>query len=169
MERDSGSIAVYHRPVSASPPPDPTPSRDDQEAHGEKRTEHQARIALGDIGSLTPAIVAVGAALVYGLLIVPYSEFYAELGVRPSEVGLELGPGLGGIVGIAVLVILALIVLFLYTVVSRSLAHASRPAAGQRPGTPLVGPIMVGGLIAGSDRIFSYGRRPGGCPEGQGR
>jgi hypothetical protein len=83
------------------------------------------------------------------VLIVSYSEFYAELGVRPSEVGLELGPGLGGIVGVTVLLILALAVLSVYAIViSRWLAPASGPEARARARTLLVGPLIVGGLVA---------------------
>jgi hypothetical protein len=139
---------VYDRPVSAPAPSDQTSSSDDQDTVREERPAHQARIALRDLGSLIPAIVAVGAGLAYGVLIVAYSEFYAELGVRPGEVGLELGPGLGGIVGVAVLLILALCVLFLYAVViSRWLAPASSSEAGKRPRTVLIAPLIVGGLI----------------------
>jgi hypothetical protein len=59
-------------------------------------------VEFTDIVAALPAALAVGAAAVYGLLIVSYSQFYSELGVRPSEVGLEYGPGLGGIAGIAI-------------------------------------------------------------------
>jgi hypothetical protein len=42
---------------------------------------------------------------VYGLLILAYSQFYTELGVRPSEVGLQYGPGIGGIAGVAIVLL----------------------------------------------------------------
>jgi hypothetical protein len=126
-----------------------TTSKDGQEAHPDERRERERAVALRDLSSLVPAIVAVGAALVYGVLIVSYSEFYAELGVRPSEIGLEFGPGLGGIVGVAVLLILALIVLSLYLlVISRLFASKSSSDAEKRRRTPLVGPLIIGGLVA---------------------
>jgi hypothetical protein len=129
------------------------PSNANQEVDGEKPADREARTTFGDISSLTPAIIAGGAALAYGLLIVPYSEFYAELGVRPSEVGLELGPGLGGIVGVAVLLTLAAIILFLYTLVFGSRRPAPRsdsgkPETGKKTRTSFPGPLIIGGLIA---------------------
>src|SRR5919106_5359470 len=48
-----------------------------------------------------PVGVALGAGAVYGLLILAYSEFYKELGVRPADVGLDYGRGLGGAAGLA--------------------------------------------------------------------
>lgn len=76
--------------MSAAVPPDPSSSKDDQEAHAREPTDHPTGITAGHVGSLIPAIVAVGAALAYGVLILSYSEFYAEPGVRPGDVGLEL-------------------------------------------------------------------------------
>jgi hypothetical protein len=62
-----------------------------------------------------PVAFALGGAAVYGLLTIAYSKFYSELGVRPSEVGLEFGPGLGGIAGVTIVLVLlvGLLVLFL--------------------------------------------------------
>ncbi|HEV2061050.1 MAG TPA: hypothetical protein VGR11_16990, partial [Solirubrobacteraceae bacterium] len=110
--------------MSSAAPPDLSSSKDDLEVHVRERTEHRARIAARDVGSLIPAIVAVGAALGYGVLILSYSEFYAELGVRPGDVGLEFGPGLGGIAGVAVLLIGGGAAAgFLYVALSRWLKH----------------------------------------------
>jgi hypothetical protein len=64
----------------------------------------QAGTEFKDVAAALPAALAVGAAAVYGVLIVAYSQFYSELGVRPSEVGLEYGPGLGGIAGMAIVI-----------------------------------------------------------------
>jgi hypothetical protein len=73
-----------------------------------------------EIAIVLPVALAVGAALVYGLLIVAYSEFYSELGVRPSDVGLQYGPGVGGIAGVAiVLVFVVLMSLLLLVVIGR--------------------------------------------------
>jgi hypothetical protein len=55
------------------------------------------------------AVLAVGGALVYGLLVFAYSQYYAELGVRPAEVGLQYGPGVGGSAGVAVLLVLVIV------------------------------------------------------------
>ncbi len=47
-------------------------------------------------------MLAIGAALIYGLLVLAYSEFYRELGVRPGDVGLDYGRGIGGAAGITI-------------------------------------------------------------------
>jgi hypothetical protein len=108
---------------------------------GASARKQETTIALKDLGALIPATVAIGAALVYGVLIVSYSEFYAELGIRPGDVGLELGPGLGGIVGVAVLLLVAMALLCVYLyAVSRWLAR------GQR--TRFVVSFIVGVLLA---------------------
>jgi hypothetical protein len=52
-----------------------------------------------------PAALALGALTVYGVLIAGYSQFYAELGVRPTEVGLVFAPALGGIAGTTVVLV----------------------------------------------------------------
>jgi hypothetical protein len=131
----------------SAPAPGPTSSKEHQDAEPDERKGHRTTIAFRDLGSLVPATVAVGAALVYGVLIVSYSEFYAELGVRPSDVGLELGPGLGGIVGVAVLLLLALAVLSVYLfAISRWFVPASSSEARRR--APLIGSLIAGGLIA---------------------
>jgi hypothetical protein len=54
---------------------------------------------------VVPLTFALGAVLVYGFLILTYSQFYAELGVRSSEVGVQYGPGVGGIAGVALVLI----------------------------------------------------------------
>jgi hypothetical protein len=68
----------------------------------------RATLDFDEFVSALPATLAIGGALVYGVLIVAYSEFYAELGVRPAEVGLEFGPGLGGLAGVAIILIVLL-------------------------------------------------------------
>ena len=74
---------------------------------------------LEEIARALPAAFAVGAALVYGLLILAYSEFYSELGVRPSEVGLQYGPGVGGIAGVAIVVVIVVVMSLLLFFVGR--------------------------------------------------
>jgi hypothetical protein len=65
---------------------------------------------------------------VYGLLILAYSQFYAELGVRPSEVGLQYGPGIGGIAGVAIVLVLASAgVCILYAAVELARSAFRRP------------------------------------------
>jgi len=79
------------------------------------------RNVVEEVTSALPAALALGAALVYGLLILAYSEFYSELGVRPSEVGLQYGPGVGGIAGVAiVLLVVVVISLLLFVIVRRA-------------------------------------------------
>lgn len=58
------------------------------------------------LATVVPVALAVGAALIYGLLVLAYSEFYRELGVRPSDVGVEYGRGIGGAAGITIAVVL---------------------------------------------------------------
>jgi hypothetical protein len=65
----------------------------------------RATLDFDEFISALPATLAIAGVLVYGVLIVAYSEFYAELGVRPAEVGLEFGPGLGGLAGVAIILI----------------------------------------------------------------
>jgi hypothetical protein len=60
--------------------------------------------------SRRPVGVALGAGVVYGLLILAYSEFYKELGVRPADVGLDYGRGLGGAAGLALLAVVVFVV-----------------------------------------------------------
>ena len=86
--------------------------------------ETTAQIVLEDISGALPAVLAVGAALVYGLLIVAYSEFYPELGVRPSDVGLQYGPGIGGIAGVALLLVIAAAISLILFVAARSIVEA---------------------------------------------
>lgn len=52
--------------------------------------------------AVVPVVLAIGAALIYGLLVLAYSEFYRELGVRPGDVGLDYGRGIGGAAGITI-------------------------------------------------------------------
>jgi hypothetical protein len=54
------------------------------------------------LATVVPAALAIGAALIYGLLVLAYSEFYRELGVRPSDVGLDCERGIGGAAGITI-------------------------------------------------------------------
>lgn len=86
--------------------------------------ETTAQIVLEDISGALPAVLAVGAALVYGLLIVAYSEFYSELGVRPSDVGLQYGPGIGGIAGVALLLVIAAAISLILFVAVRRIVEA---------------------------------------------
>jgi hypothetical protein len=57
-----------------------------------------------------PVGVALGAGAVYGLLILAYSTFYKELGVRPSDVGLDYGRGLGGAAGLALFAVAVFVI-----------------------------------------------------------
>lgn len=49
-------------------------------------------------------LLAIATALLYGILVLAYSEFHAELGVRPVDAGVNYGPGLGGAAGIVALI-----------------------------------------------------------------
>jgi hypothetical protein len=69
------------------------------------REDDGSTLKFDELASALPATLAIGGALVYGVLTVAYSEFYAELGVRPAEVGLEFGPGLGGLAGVTIVMI----------------------------------------------------------------
>jgi hypothetical protein len=121
-----------------------------QKARANESGKHQS--TLGTLGSLIPAIVAVGAALAYGVLILSYSEFYAELGVRPGDVGLEYGPGLGGVAGVAVLLILGLAAVGLYSfAASRWLFPGSEPKDENRR---RIGALLVGGFVVGLIALF---------------
>ena len=92
---------------------------------------------LDEIARALPAALAVGTALVYGLLILAYSEFYSELGVRPSEVGLQYGPGVGGIVGVAIVVVIVVVLsLLLFFIGSRAYARRA-PEKLPRPRSPV--------------------------------
>jgi hypothetical protein len=55
------------------------------------------------IAAAAPAL-AVMTGLIYGVLVLAHSEFHSELGVRPSDAGVEYGPGLGGAAGIVALI-----------------------------------------------------------------
>jgi hypothetical protein len=139
--------------VSESVPPDPTRSKD-QAALAKECEEDRPTVDLGDVVALIPAVAAVGAALAYGVLILSYSEFYAELGVRPGDVGLEYGPGLGGIAGVAVLLILGLAVLWLYVEISRWMTRRSDSGARKRRRPFLIGAVIVGGLTVAVIAFF---------------
>jgi hypothetical protein len=60
-----------------------------------------------------PAALTAGALLagvvVYGLLATAYDEFYAELGLTPSDVGISYGQALGGAAALSVLVVLLMV------------------------------------------------------------
>jgi hypothetical protein len=45
------------------------------------------------------------AAVIYGALALAYSRFYAELGVRPADAGVEFGAGLAGAAGLTFCVV----------------------------------------------------------------
>ena len=103
-----------------------------------------------------PVGAALGAGAVYGLLILAYSTFYKELGVRPADVGLDYGRGLGGAAGLAlVAVVIFAVPAGAYLLVSRSLrkrhsssTHRIRPhhVVGAIGG--VVWLIVVLGLVA---------------------
>jgi hypothetical protein len=70
---------------------------------------------------------------VYGLLILAYSQFYTELGVRPSEVGLQYGPGIGGIAGVAVVLLFSsAAVCIVYVAFELARAAVRRPRRARR-------------------------------------
>ena len=83
---------------------------------------------LDDLTKAVPAVLALGAVLVYGLLILAYSQFYTELGVRPSEVGLQYGPGIGGIAGVAIVLLVGSAIIWsLYAAFAVIRAAVRRP------------------------------------------
>jgi hypothetical protein len=96
------------------------------------------RNVLQEIAGALPAALAVGAALVYGLLILAYSEFYSELGVRPSEVGLQYGPGIGGIAGVAIIVVLVVVASLLVFFAARSVYRNRVPKELRRARSPVL-------------------------------
>ena len=81
-----------------------------------------------------PVGVALGAGAVYGLLILAYSEFYKELGVRPADVGLDYGRGLGGAAGLALLAVFVFAVpagfYLLITLVRKRRSSSTAPETG---------------------------------------
>ena len=92
-----------------------------------------------------PLALTVGAVLVYGLVTLAYSQFYDELGVRPSEVGLQYGQGLSGIPGVAVVVIGASVILFaLFVLILVIVAVLRRVTRVIRPSGPKKGEKTLG-------------------------
>jgi hypothetical protein len=65
-------------------------------------------------------IVALGGVLVYGVLLLAYEQFYRELGVGLSDVGVEYGKALGGAAGLTIvlLVLTAVLVGILHLIVA---------------------------------------------------
>jgi hypothetical protein len=88
---------------------------------------------LAEHGAFLVALVGV---LVYGILVLAYSEFYQELGINPADVGVDYGKALGGAAGVTLVGGLVAFLLFWIVVggvaairklSSLTLAWASRP------------------------------------------
>lgn len=102
--------------------------------------------------ALTSVAVLAGV-VVYGLLATAYDKFYAELGLTPSDVGLEYGKALGGAAALSVLVVLfmSLFTLFFWWA-AKTLRNTRRTQARRWLiiGGITVGPAVVVGLLAGT-------------------
>jgi hypothetical protein len=85
------------------------------------------------INALTGA-VAVLAAVIYGILALAYSKFYAELGVRPADAGVEFGAGLAGSAGLTFFIVVMAAAL---TGVGVAVWRVTRPLRRRAPSTLL--------------------------------
>jgi hypothetical protein len=99
-------------------------------------------------------VAAVLTAVIYGVLTLAYSKFYAELGVRPADAGVTYGAGLAGAAGVTIAILLISVVVLALVAV---LAAGIRVALWlfKRPLPKLltkVGPerlaVMVGAALA---------------------
>jgi hypothetical protein len=59
---------------------------------------------LRELVTVAAPLLAIATALIYGILVLAYSEFHAELGVRAVDAGVNYGPGLGGTARIVALI-----------------------------------------------------------------
>ena len=53
------------------------------------------------------AAVALGGVLIFGALLLAYGQFYRELGVSLSDVGVEYGKALGGAAGLTIVLLIS--------------------------------------------------------------
>jgi hypothetical protein len=63
---------------------------------------------LAEHGAL---LFAVGGVLIYGILVLAYSEFFQELGISPADVGIEYGKTIGGAAGLTLVAAFAVLLL----------------------------------------------------------
>ena len=62
--------------------------------------------SLGErLATVAVPLLAIVTGVLFGVLWLAYSEFHAELGVRPADAGVQYGPELGGAAGIVVLIV----------------------------------------------------------------
>jgi hypothetical protein len=128
---------------------DQEPDHDQDEAQAPTREPRAGRrpgtARWGILGHL-PALLAASAVVLYGYLAIAYENFYRNLGVDPSDVGLSYTGILARSVGFVVSCLLALLLVFLPI-----LSFIAPEAERQR------NPGRVGGIIALAAMLFLLG------------
>jgi hypothetical protein len=90
------------------------------------------------LNALTGAVAAT-AAVIYGTLALAYSRFYAELGIRPADAGVQFGAGLAGAAGltfwvVAIAAAMTIVGVLLWRLMRWLRGHAKTTSLREKPG-----------------------------------